>query len=82
MLQAPVAAGLDDGPVKLLVERHEGPDLLLMIVEPAWQSLHLPGQLLQSLQLVFLDASDRASGGVSLQYGTQVVDIPHVLDGK
>src|SRR5215213_11220735 len=80
-LQALVAAGLDDGPVKLLVERDECPDLLLMVVEPAGQSLHLPGELPQPLQLALLYASGRAPCGMALQYGAQVVDVPYVLDG-
>src|SRR5215216_1072274 len=81
-LEALVAARLDDGAVELLVERDEGPDLLFVILEPAWQTLHLPGQLLQPLQLAPLYASRRAPCGVALQYSAQVVDLPHVLDGE
>src|SRR5215210_6583216 len=81
-LKALVAACLDDGPVELLFERDESPDLLLVIFEPAGQPLHLPGQLLQPLQLASLYASRRSPGSVTLQYGAQVVDIPHVLDGE
>src|SRR5919107_816194 len=47
-LQAPVTARLDDGPVELLVELDEGPYLLLVVVEPASEPLHLAGQLTQS----------------------------------
>src|SRR5215211_7022739 len=81
-LEALVAARLDDGAVELLVERDESPDLLLVILEPAGQPLHLPGQLLQPLQLAPLYASRRASCGVALQHSAQVVDVPHVLDGE
>src|SRR5215212_3653166 len=81
-LEAPVAARLYDGAVEILVERDEGPYLLLMVVEPAGQPLHLPGQLPQPHQLVPLYASGRTSGGVALQYGPQVVDIPHVFEGE
>src|SRR5215218_6035179 len=81
-LQTPVAARLGDGPVELLVERDESPDLLFVIVEPAGQTLHLPGQLPQPLQLAPLYASCRAPRGVALQYGAQVVDVPYVLDGE
>src|SRR5215208_19510 len=81
-LKAPVATRLDDGPVKLLIQRDEGPYLLLVILEPAGQPLHLPGQLPQLLQLAPLNASRRAPCGVALQYGPQVVDVPHVLHGE
>src|SRR5215210_1188022 len=81
-LQAPVAAGLHDGPVELLVQRDEGPDLLLMVIEPAGEPLHLAGQRPQALQLAPLYASRRTPGGVALKDGAQVVDVPHVLDGE
>src|SRR5829696_8997948 len=81
-LQAPVATRLHDGTVELLIERDESPDLLLMIVEPAGQPLHLLGQLPQSHQLTPLYASGRSPAGVAFEYGAQVVDIPNVLDGE
>jgi hypothetical protein len=65
--------------VKLLVECNESPDLLLVIVEPAGKPLHPPDQLPQPLKLAPLYASRRAPCGVPLEYGAQVVDIPHVL---
>src|SRR5215208_893304 len=81
-LEALVAARLHDGPVELLIQRDEGTDLLLVILEPAGQSLHLPGQFPQPLQLTSRHASRRAPRRVALQYGAQVVDVPHVLDGE
>src|SRR5919112_1163940 len=81
-VQSPVAAGPYDGVMELLVERDEGPDLLLMVVEPAGQSLHRPGQLTHALQLSPLYSSCRPPGSVALEDGTQVVDVPHVLDGE
>src|SRR5215203_39578 len=81
-LQAPVATRLDDRPVKLLVERDESPDLLLVIVEPAGKPLHPADQLPQPLQLAPLYASRRAPCGVPLEDGAQVVDVPHVLYGE
>src|SRR5215218_10846677 len=68
--------------MELLVERDEDPYLLLVILEPAGQPLHLPGQLPQPRKLAPLYASRRAPCGVALQYGAQVTDVPHVLDGE
>src|SRR5215204_3609818 len=81
-LQAPVAARLDDGAMERLVERDEGSYLLLVIVEPAGQPLHLSGQLPQSPQLASVDTSGRPPRGMALEYGAQVVDIPDVLEGE
>src|SRR5919112_166536 len=82
VLQTPVAAGLYDGSVELLVQRDEGPDLLLMVVEPAGQPLHLANHLPQTFQLGPLYPSCRPPGGVALEYGAQVVDIPHIFEGE
>src|ERR687890_39347 len=81
-LQTPVAAGVDDGAVELLIERDEGPYLLLVILEPASQTLHPTDQLPQSLQLTPLYAFCGPPRSVSLEYGTQVVDVPHILGGE
>src|SRR5215218_5923175 len=77
-----VATRLDDGAVELLVERDEGSYLLLVIVEPAGQPLHLPGQLPQPPQLAPVNTARRPPRGVPLQHGAQVVDVPHVLEGE
>jgi hypothetical protein len=58
------------------------PDLLLVVVEPAGEPLHLGGRLTQSCELVALYAPRRTPRGVALQHGPQVVDIPHVLGGE
>src|SRR5215210_6733138 len=79
VLQTPVAAGVDDGAVELLVERDEGPYLLLVILESSGQTLHLTDQLPKPLQLTPLYASRGPPGGVSLEHGSQVVDVPHIL---
>src|SRR5215212_4848026 len=81
-LQAPVTASPDDGSVELLIQRDEGPDLLLMVIEPAGESLHPTGQVPQALQLAPLYPFRRPPGGVALEDGSQVVDVPHILDGE
>src|SRR5919112_1381843 len=81
-LQSPVAAGLHDGSVELLIQCDEDPDLIFVVIEPAGESLHLPGQLPHALQLAPLYPSCRPPGGVAFEDGPQVVDVPHVLDGE
>src|SRR5215216_92026 len=80
-LQTPVTARLNDDAVELMVEPDAGPYLLLVILEPAGEPLHLLCQLPQSCQLANGYPPRRPSCRVALQHGPQVVDVPHILGG-
>jgi hypothetical protein len=81
--QPPVTAGRDDCPVEFLVGRHEPPALLPTIGEAHGRDgLHSLDHIAQPREFLLPDPLRGSPGGMALQHGPQIVDVPDVLDGE